>query len=131
MSDEPDSPPQSIADWQSRAEAAERLLEDHKHATDLRIAAVELKAEAIRAGMIDLDGLKLIEPDDLKFIEPGNTATASEIIDRLRNSKPWLFSARSSSSGATAPKPEPPRARHARDMTHTEWRAAREALLRR
>jgi hypothetical protein len=96
-----------------------------------RILHAELKAEAVRAGMVDLDGLKLIDTSKLRLTESGEVEGAQALMRDLRRAKPWLFGAASSSSTAAVPAAQPPRARHATEMTEEEWRAARAELLRR
>lgn len=121
----------AAVDWRARAEAAEAELDMARRDSESRLKRAELKVEAVRAGMIDLDGLKLVDPEQVTFDEEGGASNAAAVIDMLRRKKPWLFGAQSSSSSAAAPPADPPRSRHAREMTEAEWRAAREALLRR
>ena len=75
-----------------------------------RLVQAELKAEAIRAGMVDLDGVKLIEASTVKVNEAGELMDGAEVMRALRAAKPWLFGG-SSSSVARAPRAEPPRVR--------------------
>lgn len=118
--------------WQARAESAEAALASaHARNNELLIRA-ELKAEAIRAGMIDLDGLKLLDLSEVRLNSTGEVNDASTILGKLKRAKPWLFGIISSSSAAAnPPRPEPPRVRHANELSHEEWLAARAALLRR
>ena len=95
-----------------------------------RLVQAELRTEAVRAGMVDLDGVKLIEMSSVKLKEDGALADGAGVMTALRVAKPWLFG-RSSSSSATAPKAEPPREKKAMDMSVDEWRLARAELLRR
>ena len=118
-------------DWQARAEAAERALGQIQRESAEKLKRAELKIEAVRAGMVDLDGLKLIDLDRVMFGEDGGVADAPAIMTRLKREKPWLFGAASSSSTAGVPRAESPRARHARELNEAEWRAARAELLRR
>lgn len=118
--------------WQGRAEAAEAELGRVRAERDDRVLQSELKAEAIRLGMVDLDGLKLLNTDEIRLNEAGEIADISAVLERLRVAKPWLFGrAASSSAAAHPPRPEPMRARHANELTHEEWVAARAVLLRR
>ena len=117
-------------DWRMRAEVAEAALLQSRSVADERLKHAELKVAAIRAGMIDLDGLKLLDFGRVKLAEDGSVPDAAEIIADLRKSKGWLFGATSSSSVATAPRAQPPRARTAQEMTEAEWRAARTALIK-
>lgn len=121
-----------IKNWQSRAELAEAALAETKSTATAKLIHAELKAEAIRAGMIDLDGLKLLDFAEVAFDQQGDVADAPGIMSRLKRDKPWLFGhGVSSSAAAHAPRPEPPRMRHANELSHDEWVAARAALLRR
>jgi hypothetical protein len=127
----PDTPPDDIAALRARADALEARLREAMETAQQRLAKVELKAEAIRAGMIDLDGLKLIDPGQMPLSEQGEGEGAASVIAKLKRAKPWLFTTGSSSSVAAPPPSTPPRAKHATEMTIDEWRAARSELLRR
>lgn len=118
-------------DWQARAVAAEQALGQFQRAHMEHLKRAELKIEAVRAGMVDLDGLKLIDLDTVPVAEDGSVRDAVSVMSRLKRDKPWLFGAASSSSTASVPRAETPRTRHARELDEAEWRAARAALLRR
>ncbi len=109
----------------------ERRLAEMAEAVDARVIRAELKAEAVRAGMVDLDGLKLIDPAEVRLSPAGEVEGAGALMNRLRRSKPWLFGAASTSSAAPAPPAAPPRAKRAAEMTDAEYRAAKAELLRR
>jgi hypothetical protein len=117
--------------WQARAEAAERALGDVRRESGERLKRAELKIEAVRAGMVDLDGLKLIDLDRVALGDDGTVADAGAIMVKLKQDKPWLFGGGSSSSTASAPRAEPTQARHARELSEADWRSARAELLRR
>jgi hypothetical protein len=118
--------------WQSRAEAAEAALSRVQSETEIRVIKAELKAEAIKAGMVDLDGLKLLELSHFKLNGQGELDDSAQTFQKLKRSKPWLFSgSASSSAAANPPRPETVRARHANELSHEEWLAARAALTRR
>lgn len=118
--------------WKIRAETAEAALSRVKVETDARLIRAELKTEAIRAGMVDLDGLKFLDVAEITLTETGEIADAAVLLSKLKRAKPWLFgNAMSSSAAANPPRPEPPRTRHANELSHEEWLAARAALLRR
>lgn len=96
-----------------------------------KLVQAELRTAAARAGMIDLDGVKLVDTASLAVNEAGELQGAPEVMVRLRQEKPWLFGRGSSSSPAVAPRATPPRAKTAMDMSVDEWRVARAELLRR
>lgn len=128
MSDEADD----TENWQARAEMAEAALNRLQAEASEKLIRAELKAEAVKAGMIDLDGLKLLDASELRLSDSGEVVDAGTLLARLKRAKPWLFGAGASSSAAAhPPRPEPPRARHANELSHEEWQQARAALLRR
>ena len=55
----------------TRTEILERQLAEIERATEARLILAELKAESLKAGMIDLDGLKLIDLSGAKLNEHG------------------------------------------------------------
>jgi hypothetical protein len=116
-----------------RARAAQleqemRAMGERAHANLIR---AELKAEALRAGLIDLDGLKLIDTAALSITETGDVDGAAALVQHFKRAKPWLFAAASSAVIASPPPSQPPRQKAALDMSHDEYRTARAALLRR
>ncbi len=119
-------------DWRVRAESAEAALQLFQAEANARLIRAELKVEAVKAGMIDLDGLKLIDAGEVRLREDGGVEDAGGVLSRLKRSKPWLFGGGASSSvAANPPRPEPARTRHANDLSHEEWLQARAVLLRR
>jgi hypothetical protein len=116
---------------QVRVDSLEQRLVELQKDTDARIVKAELKVEAVRAGMIDLDGLKLIELSSLKLNDKGEVDGASELMVQLKRAKPWLFGRGFTSSSANTPPAQPPRQKLASEMTVEEYREARAALLRR
>ena len=118
-------------DLEARAAELQARLQELEKTTDARVIRSELKAEAIRAGMVDLDGLKLMETGGLTLDAKGEVAGASELMRELKRNKPWLFGGASSSSTARAPAAQPPRPKLANEMSVEEWQAARAELVRR
>jgi hypothetical protein len=114
-----------------RAAALERRLAELEASTTLRLIRAELKAEAVRAGMVDLDGLKLVDLAGLKLSDSGEVDGAEAVMRNLQRVKPWLFGKASSSSAATVPPAQPSAPKKATEMSHEEWLAARREMLRR
>ena len=119
-----------VDELRARAESLEQKLEDFQRQSDMRLVRAEMKAEAIRAGMIDLDGLKLLDISEVRLNERSEIDGASELMGRFKKSKPWLFGTTSSSSSLSAPAAQNPRQKHATEMTSAEYAAARAALLK-
>lgn len=118
--------PESLA----RVQELERQLAELQSQASARLIQAELKAEAIRAGMIDLDGLKLVAPDLVRLSENGEPQGAAEAVGALRRAKPYLFPSANSSHPGAVPAAQPPSPKSATQMSHEEWQAARAALLR-
>lgn len=124
---ESDENPEAL---RARAEALERELQSAVASHAAELVRAELKVEAVRAGMVDLDGLKLVDPTGLTLRENGEVDGARDLMTRLRRSKPWLFGGGSSSSAASPPAATPPAPKRATEMSYDEWRSARAAMLK-
>lgn len=125
---QPDGDP--VAELRARAETLERRLAEAEQEAKSRLVRAELKVEAVRAGIVDLDGLKLFDLRDAELTPEGELANGAELMGRLRRAKPWLFGGPSSSSQASPPPAHPPRQKLATEMTDDEYRTARAAILK-
>ena len=114
-----------------RVSALERQLSEQQSAHQTRLAQAELKLHAVRAGMIDLDGLKLLDPSRVKLTGTGEVEGADRLMADLRREKPWLFRQATTSTPGSPPPSTPPAAKSAMQMSEAEWQSARAALLRR
>jgi hypothetical protein len=121
----------SFAALKAHAEALERQLHEAEAHSAARLREAELKAEAVRAGIVDLDGLKLLDANAVVARAGEAQEDVTHVIAKLRRDKPWLFAAASSSSTATVPQAAPIKRKLATEMSVEEWRAARAELLRR
>jgi hypothetical protein len=119
-----------MTELRARAEELERRLAEAEQEARARVTRAELKVEALRAGIVDLDGLKLLDLRNLELTSDGELANAAELMAQLRRAKPWLFGGASSSSQSTPPPVQPPRQKLATEMTDDEYRAARAAILK-
>ena len=113
----------------SRADALEQQLKEVELQATARLRQSELKSEAVRAGIIDLDGLRLLDPA-VMVSRSSESFDPAAIVSGLRREKPWLFGVPSSSSFKAAPAAVPARHRLATEMSVEEWRAARAELIR-
>ncbi|WP_158746069.1 hypothetical protein [Acidisphaera sp. L21] len=122
MTDEPVEPANPVDPVETlRAQLAE---------ANHRLIQAELKSHAIRAGIIDVDCLKLLDTSGLVLDASGDLIAAPAALAKLKLDKPWLFTKPNTSHPTPPPAPEPPKPRMARDMTFREWQTARERLLR-
>jgi hypothetical protein len=115
----------------ARAAELEQQVRSLSEQARTNLVMSELKAEAIRDGMVDLDGLKLLDTSAVTVGDRGEVTGATTAMERFRRAKPWLFAGASSTTTAVPPPSQPPRAKKATDMTPEEYRAARAALVRR
>lgn len=119
-----------MADLKARCEQLERDLMLAKQQAETGIVQAHLQMEAIRAGMIDLDGLKMLDISSVTVSEAGAVQGASALMEQVRKDKPWLFGKPSTSAPGGAPPSQPPRQKLATEMTDAEYIAARAAILR-
>ena len=134
MSDEADigaSATEELASLRFRADRLEKELLDMGTVACDRLVQAELRMEAVKAGMIDLDGLKLADLAHVSVGEDGEVRGGAALMDRLRGDKPWLFTRASSSSTASPPPGAAVKQRLATEMSLDEWKLARAELLRR
>lgn len=117
-------------------DAATKAAQDAKDATtaaqsaaDQRVIRAELKAVAIKAGMVDVDGLKLADLSTIKLDDKGEVEGADALIEALKKAKPYLFGVTQHSSSTGTPPPNtPPAAKKAGEMTDAEYATARKAI---
>jgi hypothetical protein len=95
-----------------------------------RLVVANLRTEAVRAGMIDLDGLKLIDLSAVRLGNDDRVIGGRKLMDDLRRNKPWLFGVTSSSSVAMAPVAQPVRQKTVLEMNDEEYAAARIAVTK-
>jgi hypothetical protein len=120
----------SVDELRARADLLEQRLNDFQQQSNIRLVHAEMKSEAIRAGMIDLDGLKLLDLSAITLNEKCEVDDAAGLMSRFKKTKPWLFAAPSSSNPLSAPQAQSPRQKHATEMTNTEYAIARAALIK-
>src|SRR5690349_10143021 len=61
-----------------------------------RLMVASLRTEAVKAGMVDLDGLKLIDTSALALDADDKVVGGRKLMEDLRREKPWLFGTTSS-----------------------------------
>jgi hypothetical protein len=111
---------------------AEAKIAAATQAANERILRSELKAEAMKAGMVDLDGLKLADLSKVKLNEAGEVEGAEALMTELKKAKPYLFGAVGSTSlpSAVLPKPGVQTHKRATEMSKAEYDAARADIRR-
>jgi hypothetical protein len=102
---------------------AQAAIAEACRAADARIMRAELKTAALAAGMIDPDGLKLLDTSAVNLNEEGDIVIPDTFFADAKRAKPWLFGQASTSSTASTPKIEPPRTKKVREMDDKERRA--------
>lgn len=112
---------QEAAD-KAKAEAEAKITEATT-AAQARVIRAEIKAAAIKAGMIDLDGLKMLDLSGVKLNDAGEVDGADALLDAAKKAKPYLFGDAKTSSTTPPPKPKEPTEKTAKEMTDAELRA--------
>jgi hypothetical protein len=119
-----------VDDLRARLDRLEHETQQNRRLSEQRVILAELKVEAMRAGILDLDGLKFLNTAEIHLTEDGNIDGGPELINQLKHVKPWLFAAPWSSSVAKVPSSKPARQKLAKDMSDSEYRAARANMIR-
>src|SRR5437870_2744922 len=88
---EADAPENPDGDLRARLEKLERESQENRRLNEKRVVLAELKVEALRANIIDLDGLQFLDMDQVRLSDDGKVADSGELIGRLKRAKPWLF----------------------------------------
>ena len=116
---------------QAQLDKLERESQESHRRDEQRVIHAELKVEAMRADMIDLDGLRFLDMTQIHLDDHGNLPEGTDLIKRLKRAKPWLFASASSSSVAKVPLSSPARQKLAKDMSDDEYRVARANIIKR
>ena len=105
--------------------------ETAKAEADRRVIRAELKAHAIRAGIIDPDALKLLDISAVRLGDGGEVEGADELLEKFKEAKPHFFAAAptpptssTTSSTARTPPAKPASGKKASEMTNQEFAAA-------
>ncbi len=119
---------QKATELEAQANRAREELGVARAEAERRVVHAEVKALAARAGMVDPDGVKLLDLSAVRLSREGELEGAESLMEAARKERPWLFGDARSSNTAPAPKPRDAReGRHARGMTAREYAAAKSA----
>ena len=109
------------------AKDADERAKKAEDAARARIIKAELKAFAIKAGIVDIDGLALADLSAVKLDDKGEVIGADEAIAALKKAKPYLFTTTTASGGkggdGQPPKDGKAPPKRATDMTAEEYAA--------
>jgi chromosome segregation ATPase len=98
----------------------------------------DLKVAAKDAGMIDLDGMKLLDSGKVELDENGELKNGEALMAALKEAKPFLFKSEATpdpkkkdntSNPQNPPDPKPPTKKKATEMTDEEYQAARREVM--
>ncbi|MDE2097780.1 MAG: hypothetical protein KGL39_11065 [Patescibacteria group bacterium] len=109
---------------QAKKDAETKAAEAEKRAND-RIIIAEMRTAALKAGMVDLDGLKLADLSKVKLNEKGEIEGGDALMEEMKKAKPYLFQT-STNTSSTKEKPkgdDQGGKKKATEMTDAEWAA--------
>lgn len=119
-------------DLTGRATAAEKAATAAAEKAAERSRAAELRMAAKDAGLVDMDGLKLLDHTALKLNADGDIENAPEVLAAMKTAKPYLFGTAfatgTTSSTSAPPPPNTGTPKRAVDMTPDERAAGARAL---
>lgn len=95
-----------------------------------KVIETKIEAEAVAAGLKDLDLLKLIDKEHIKLNEDGSISGISEAIKTFREKKPDYFGPEKKVSSSTnAPMPEAnPVKENAWNMKDEDWQSIKKGV---
>lgn len=112
------------------AKAADERVTAAESKANERIIRAELKTAALKAGMHDLDGLKLADLSTVKLNDAGEVEGAEALMIAMKESKPYLFqTASTTTQTAEPPSKKAPELSDARKLTAAEYAAQKKAML--
>ncbi len=94
--------------------------------TTQRIIRAEMKAAALQAGMIDLDGIALADLTKVSLSDKGDLVGGVELLEEMKKSKPYLFAQKGNKTEAGGKEGRPNQGggpRKVSDMTAAEVKA--------
>jgi len=112
------------------AAANERVTAAEKAAND-RVLRAELKAIAVKHGLVDMDGLKLLDLSAVKLLENGDVEGADALFEAAKKSKPYLFGTVAVGTTTPTPTPKDGKAPDVREMNREEYAKAKKAATKR
>lgn len=123
-----------LAARDEKVAAAERTAVEAGERTTHALRDAALKLAAKDAGIVDLDGLKLLDTSAVKVGDDGTVAIPDKFFEKAKELKPYLFTQTGAQTGNTASTAKPPSAaatapKQALAMTDAEYAAARSAAI--
>jgi len=111
--------------------ASQKVAEDFEaqkaqinQAAQTAVTRAELKAVATKHGMVDLDGLKLLDLTKVKINDVGELEGADALFKQAKESKPWLFGVtNSTTTPQSPPQPAEVKTKTAKEFSDDEMRA--------
>ncbi|KUZ66875.1 hypothetical protein WI36_24225 [Burkholderia ubonensis] len=112
------------------AEAAHKTaLTDADTRANQRVMRAELKAHAVKAGLVDMEALELLDLSSVKFNDKGELEGADALFEAAKKAKPYLFGAQNTGSTSRTPDPAANTPRDVRKMTAAEYEAAKAQMV--
>ena len=125
-----ENPADTITALLARTAQLEEQLAHSRLDAEAQIIQAELRAEAARAGIVDFEGLKLLDAKSISVGPDGRPEGIASHIANFKQAKPWLFGGRSSTHTGSPPPAQPIKPRLASEMTDEEYRIARAIAIR-
>ncbi len=124
-------------DLTGRATAAETAATQATETARNRVMMADLRVAARENGMIDLDGLKLLDLSGAKLDDGGNLTNAADMLGAMKEAKPYFFGQApkpgtvtgTTASTMTPPKQAPATGFDARKAPPADYATAKREML--
>ena len=70
-----------------------------------RLIRSELKSEALKAGLVDTDALKMFDTSDVSITDDGDVEGVSNLVSAMKEAKPYLFEVKSKDTSVKTGSP--------------------------
>lgn len=105
-------------------EAAHKTaLTDADTRANQRVMRAELKAHAVKAGLVDMEALELLDLSSVKFNDKGELEGVDELFEAAKKAKPYLFGSQNTGSTEKKPPPAENTPKDVRKLTAAEYEA--------
>lgn len=94
-----------------------------------RVMRAELKAHAVKAGLVDMEALGLLDLSSVKFNDKGELEGVDALFEEAKKSKPYLFGAQNTGSTEKKPPPAENTPKDVRKLSPAEYEAEKAKMF--
>ncbi|WP_175969631.1 hypothetical protein [Burkholderia sp. BCC0322] len=109
--------------------AHKTALTDADTRANQRVMRAELKAHAVKAGLVDMEALDLLDLSSVKFNDKGELEGVDALFEAAKKAKPYLFGAQNTGSTEKKPPPAENTPKDVRNLSAAEYEAEKAKMV--